>query len=807
MTAGHELSPDQLYQACDPASLPFHTTADLEDLQGTLGQQRALDALEFGVDMRHGGYNLYVMGSPGLGKQFAVRTLLEQRAAAAAVPPDWCYVHNFRYPQKPRVLRLPAGVGARLQDDLRRFVRELLVVLPAAFDTDEYRARMQELGDEFKGREDALFTAVAEEATKNRILVVRTPAGYTIVPMKGDEAMEPAEFEQLPEDQKQLIRDASDKVHQSLRQTMQQITALHREHARRVEKLNEDVARHQVDIHFNDLLGNYSSIAAIPPFLAEVRQDILESTDEFRKFAAENKLPADGQRLTPFNRYYVNVLVDNGTQKGAPVVHEDNPTYQNLIGRIEHLAHFGTLITDFMLIKGGALHRANGGYLVLDARKLLTTPFAWDVLKRALSAHEMRIQSLEQMLSLASTISLEPESIPLDVKVILTGDRLLYYLLSAYDPEFPLLFKVEADFSEDMPRSSGNSMLYARLIATMQRREKLMPVAADGVARIIEQAARRADDSQKLTLDIGGILDLMRESDHHARKSASTEIVASHVERAIASSIHRADQVRELAQESVLRGFRLIDTSGTAVGQINGLAVFTLGKHAFGQPTRISATTRLGDGQVLDIERAVKLGQPVHSKGVMILSAFLAQRFGQKQPLSLNAAIVFEQSYGPIDGDSASVAELCALLSSLSGLPLRQDLAITGSVNQHGATQAIGGVNEKIEGFFDICKARGLTGTQGVIIPAANIVHLMLRLDVIEAVRAGQFHIDAVSTVDEAAELLTGVAAGIMDADGTYPDGSLNARVVRQLADWTRLRRQFAASGKQDDGREHAGSN
>ncbi len=805
MTDRQPLKPEQLYQACEPESLPFRTTTELEDLHGALGQQRALDALEFGVDVRHEGYNLYVMGSPGLGKHFAVSTVLEQRASAAAVPPDWCYVNNFRFPQKPRALTVPAGIGTQLQGDLRRFVRELLIVLPAAFDTDEYRARVQELSDEFKAKEDALFATVAEEATKVRILVVRTPAGYTIVPMKGEEAMEPAEFEQLPEDQKQVIRDASEKVHQSLRQAMQQSAALHREHAKRMDKLNEDVARHQVDLRFNELLLHYESIPAIPPFLTEVRQDILESTDEFRKFAAENKLPTDGQRLTPFNRYYVNVLIDNGPQKGAPVVHEDNPTYQNLIGSIEHLAHFGTLITDFMLIKGGALHRANGGYLVLDARKLLTTPFAWDALKRALNARELRIQSLEQMLSLASTISLEPEPIPLDVKVILSGDRLLYYLLSAYDPEFPLLFKVEADFSEDMPRSSENSLLYARLIATMQRREKLLPVSSAGVARIIEQAARRADDSEKLTLDIGGILDLMRESDHHARKSASTEIDAGHVERAVASSIHRTDQLRERAQESVLRGFRLIDTTGSAVGQINALAVFALGKHAFGQPTRISATTRLGDGQVLDIERAVKLGQPVHSKGVMILSAFLAQRFGQKQPLSLNAAIVFEQSYGPVDGDSASAAELCALLSSLSGLPLRQDLAITGSVNQHGAMQAIGGVNEKIEGFFDICRARGLSGSQGVIIPLSNIAHLMLRQDVIESVRAGQFYIYAVATVDEAVELLTGVATGVMDDRGNYPDNSVNARVVRQIAEWANLRRQFAASGKQDSDRERPG--
>ncbi|MBL6750253.1 MAG: AAA family ATPase [Nevskia sp.] len=804
MNDSHELTAAQLYRACDPASLPFDTTAELEDLQETLGQGRALGALQFGIGIRHEGYNLYVMGSPGLGKRHTLHRILEARSAGEPLPPDWCYVNNFKAPHRPRVLRLAAGIGTQLRTDMHNLVRDLLIVLPAAFDTDEYRARVQELGDEFKAQEEDIFGRVAQEAGDKKILLMRTPVGYTIAPVKdgGGEVMEPADFDRLPEERKEQIKKASEEVRQNLRQAMQQAAGLQREHARRMEKLNEDVARHQVDLHFSELESRYAALPAVTAFLAEARQDILEHVDDFRKFAAENKLPADAHTITPFNRYYVNVLVDNGGRKGAPVVYEDNPTYQNLVGRIEHMAQFGTLLTDFTLIKGGALHRANGGSLVLDARKLLTNPFAWDALKRALRAREMRMESLEQMLSLASTISLEPEPIALDVKVVLIGERLLYYLLSQYDPEFPALFKVEADFSEDTARTPESSLLYARLLATLQRREQLLPLDRAAVARLIEQAARRVDDSEKLSLDVGGMLDLMREADHWARAAGSGVVGAAHVEQAVAAGIHRGDQLQERMQEMILRGVRLIDTAGTALGQVNGLAVIALGKHAFGHPSRITATARLGEGDVVDIEREVKLGQPIHSKGVLILSSFVANRFGQNQPLSLSASLVFEQSYGMIDGDSASAAESCALLSCLSGCPLRQDLAITGSINQHGAIQAIGGVNEKIEGFFDICRARGLSGTQGVIIPASNVMHLMLRRDVLEAVREGRFHVYAVSQIDEALQILSGVPAGAADGQGGYPQGSVNARVLERLAHWAKLRRHLGRRGATDKDRE-----
>jgi len=498
----------------------------------------------------------------------------------------------------------------------------------------------------------------------------------------------------------------------------------------------------------------------------------------------------------------VNVLVDHSESKGAPVVYEDHPTYNNLIGRIEHIAHMGALVTDFNLIKPGALHRANGGYLILDARQLLLQPYAWDGLKRALRSREVRIESLSQVLSLVSTVSLEPEPIPLDVKVVLIGERLLYYLLYQLDPDFGELFKVEADFNEEIPRTPENNLLYARLIGTIARKEGLRPFDRGAVARVIEHSARMADDAEKLSIHLLSTADLLREADYWAGVAGNGVVTADDVQRAIDAQIHRADRLRELVQEEIKRGTILIDTTGERVGQVNGLSVIQLGNFAFGRPNRITARVRLGKGEVVDIEREVELGGPIHSKGVLILSGFLGARYAAERPLSLSASLVFEQSYSGVEGDSASLAELCALLSSLAEVPIRQSLAVTGSVNQHGEVQAIGGVNEKIEGFFDVCKTRGLTGEQGVIIPATNVQHLMLRQDVIEAVKAGQFHIYPVQTVDQGIELLTGIPAGERDEEGNFPEGSINQLVEARLIELAEKQRAFAAPRKEAGGEE-----
>ncbi|HLF98217.1 MAG TPA: Lon protease family protein, partial [Methylococcaceae bacterium] len=459
--------------------------------------------------------------------------------------------------------------------------------------------------------------------------------------------------------------------------------------------------------------------------------------------------------------------------------------------RVEHLSQLGMLVTNFLQIKPGALHQANGGYLLLDAIKLLSQPFSWEALKRALSTREIRIESLGQMYSLVSTVSLEPEPIPLDVKVVLMGDRLLYYLLAQYDPEFSELFKVAADFEDETPRSAENDLLYARLVGTLARRDKLRPFDRGAVARVIEHSARRAEDSEKLSTHMESLADLVREADYWAGQGGRTAVAGEDVERAIEAQIHRADRLRERSHEAILRGTLHIDTTGEQVGQVNALSVFQLGQFAFAQPTRVTAVTRLGSGALIDIQREVKLAGPIHSKGVLILSSFLASRYAAEQPLSLSASLVFEQTYGHVEGDSASVAELCALLSSLAGLPIRQSLAVTGSVDQFGRVQAIGAVNEKIEGFFDICSRRGLNGAHGVLIPAANVPHLMLRRDVIEAAQAGRFHIYPLETVDQAVELMTGVPSGEADGQGGFPEGSVSRRVADRLKKLAEIRRAY----------------
>jgi lon-related putative ATP-dependent protease len=505
-----------------------------------------------------------------------------------------------------------------------------------------------------------------------------------------------------------------------------------------------------------------------------------------------------------FRRYQVNVLVDHGQSQGAPVVYESNPTYDNLTGRIEHMAQMGALVTDFNLIKAGALHRANGGYLILDARQVLLQPYAWDGLKRAIRAREMRIEPLGQALSLISTLSLAPQPVPLDVKVVLIGERLLYYMLYQLDPDFGELFKVEADFNEEMPRTPENNRLYARLIVTIARREQLRPFDRGAIARVIEHSARLSGDAEKLSVHLLSISDLLREADYWASVAGNGAVTAGDVQRAIDAQIHRADRLQEQVQDQIRRGTILIDTTGARVGQVNGLSVVGLGHYAFGQPSRITARVRMGEGKVVDIEREVELGGPIHSKGVFILSSFLGARYAAERPLSLSASLVFEQSYGSVEGDSASMAELCALLSALAQVPVKQAWAMTGSVNQHGEAQPIGGVNEKIEGFFDVCRARGLTGEQGVIIPASNVQHLMLRHDVVEAVQAGQFHVYPMRTVDDAIELLTGVPAGERDAEGNFPEGGINQRVEARLIELAEKQRAFTAPPKEAPQEEKA---
>ncbi|WP_018507990.1 Lon protease family protein [Thiobacillus thioparus] len=804
MTTLLPLSPDRLYRPCDVERFTFTTTAELDDLTDGIGQMRAIDAAHFGIGMRHAGYNLYVMGQPGSGKRTLIRQLLDHRVDKEAKPADWCYVHNFSQSHKPRAIRLPAGMGARLHADMQQLVTELQATIPAVFEGEEYRQRLSQIDEEYGERQTQAFVAVGDEAGKQGITLLRTPNGFSFAPAKGDEVMSPDDYDKLPPEEKTRFEQAIASLQEQLEKVIRQVHQWRRERIERVRKLNEEVVLFAVGHLIDDLRSNYADHPAVCSYLNEVQQNVVESIDEFRhpKEALSGLAALTGQ-MPDFSRFRVNLLVGRDGTKGAPVVYEDHPTYQNLLGRVEHVSQLGALVTNFLLIKPGALHQANGGYLLLDAFKLLTQPFSWEGLKRALSTHEIRIESLGQMYSLVSTVSLEPEPIPLDAKVILIGNRLLYYLLAQYDPEFGELFKVAADFEDEVERSADNDLLYARLVATLARRDTLRPFDRDAVARVIEHSARRAEDAEKLSTHMESLADLVREADYWAAQDTRKVVARADVERAIEAQIRRSDRLRERSHEAILRGILHIDTEGERVGQVNGLSVFQLGDFSFAQPSRITANTRLGEGELIDIQREVKLGGSIHSKGVLILSSFLASRYAAEQPLSLAASLVFEQTYGQVEGDSASVAELCALLSSLANVPIRQSLAVTGSVDQFGRVQAIGAVNEKIEGYFDICSKRGLSGQQGVVIPASNVAHLMLRRDVVDAAAAGRFHIYAVETVDEALELLTGIAVGTPDADGTLPEGSLNRRVAQRLAHLAELRRKFAKKAVSSSGGSH----
>jgi lon-related putative ATP-dependent protease len=798
------LTPDQLYRTCDPTSFDFQSTSEVEPLDDHFGQERAVDALRLGLDIRHRGYNMFLLGSTGLGKHELLEEYLNAKAGAREPPDDCCYVNNFDASHKPVALRLPAGRGCRLREDMIRCIEDLIDSITATFQSDEYQARLQEMGEEYSEREQKAFRELDEKARQENITLVQTPQGYTLAPVKEDKILSPAEFEDLPEDEKKKIQEKIDELKEELKSIIRQLPALVKEGKEKLKELNREFSQLAIDQLFADLRKRYEDLPAVVEHIDAVKADVVENVDAFRQ-QQDDRRQGQGGKLTAdhFPQYHVNVLVDNSELDGAPVIYEDNPTFMNLVGRIEHVAIQGTLTTNFTLLKPGALHQANGGYLVLDAVKVLTNPFAWETLKRTLRAREIRIQSLEHMYSFASTVQLEPEPIPLNTKVVLTGDRHVYYLLEQYDPEFSELFKIAADMSEDVEWNGESTATYPRLIRTLQDREEIRPLDRSGVARVIEHSARQVQDNQKLSLHMGRLTNLLCESDHWAEIRGSETIAAEDVQKAVDAAVHRLDQFRERSHESILRDIMLVDTTGERVAQVNGLSVYQLGDYSFGKPTRITATARLGSGRVLDIEREVKLGGRIHSKGVMIISSFLANRFARDQPLPLSATLAFEQSYGGVEGDSASVAELTALLSALSRIPVRQYLAVTGSVNQHGQVQAIGGVNEKIEGFFDICRARGLAGGQGVVIPRSNLEHLMLRDDVIEAVAAGRFHVYAVATMDEALELLMGQPAGTPDDKGDFPADSINGRVMARVRDLVELSKKYSASrGRPGDGDE-----
>lgn len=781
------LAAKYLFRPCDPSELPFTTVTELPDPPGLVGQDRAVEAVEFSIGIRRKGFNLFVLGPSGTGKHTLVHEFLKRKAATEPTPSDWCYVHNFSDQRRPRRLMMPPGRARPLSAAMDKLIADLRVALPAAFERDDYRTRREALEQQLKKRHEDAFGDLQRRAELRDVALIRTPLGLALAPMRDGEVLNPDAFKHLAEAARNRIKDDVERFQSELESIVHQIPDWEREHRDAVRKLNRDTTAQTVRRPFEELRKSYTDLPEVLDYLAAIERDILENADEFLQPAR-----VDGESGGPlaqltaeapaFRRYRVNVMVDHAKAEGAPVVFEDHPTHQTLVGRIEHMARFGALVTDFNLLVPGALHRANGGYLVLDAEQLLRGSFGYDSLKRALRSGEIQIASLEQLLSLTSTVALEPEPIPLNVKVALIGAPIFYYLLAELDPDFKELFKVAADFNESVDRSPATSGLYARIIAAAVRREKLRPFDRGGVARAIEHCARLSGDSEKLSAQMRSLIDLLQEADYVAGTAQKDVVGAAEVQGAIDAQRNRASRVYERLQEEIRRNTIRIETAGDRVGQVNGLAVLSLGGFSFGNPTRITARIRQGHGEVIDIEREVALGGPLHSKGVLILSGFLGGRFGGSGPLSLTASLVFEQSYGAIDGDSASSAELYALMSALADLPIRQNVAVTGSVDQNGRVQAIGGVNEKIEGFFDVCHARGLDGHQGVLIPAANVKHLMLRHDVVDACAAGQFHVIPVETVDQGIEILTGRSAGVADVTGRYPEGTVNQRIAVRLA-------------------------
>jgi predicted ATP-dependent protease len=795
----HPLPVDQLYRKTDPSSLQFATTAELEPIDGLVGQERALEAIRFGTEVDQAGFNLFVIGPNGARMQAAVKAVLAEEASARPRPSDWVYVNNFVEPDKPVAIELPAGRARAFQTAMHKLIDDLKTALPAVFQSEDYQTRRSAIDESFQKKQGEAFSALREKAGQRDIIIVRTPLGFALAPAKNGQVVPPEEFSTWPDEKRQEVQTTVQALEKDLERIIHQIPQWEKERRDETRQLNRDTAKYAVDQLIEEAKAAFGDTPRVIQHIETVRADLVENIAIFIVKGEEGESePADLKAGNPFDRYEVNLFVAQDDGPGAPVIEELHPALGNLIGRIEYVQVRGALVTNFRLIKAGALHRANGGYLLLDVRSVLLEPFSWTALKRTLRRGEIAIEDIARFLGWTSTVSLAPDPIPLKLKVILFGDRLLYFLLAALDPETAEHFKVLADFENDFARTPENEAILARLVSTLARRDGLKPLDRNAVALVLEHTARLADHAGKLSLVVEQARDVLIEADHSARKAKRDVVTRADVDAALNARIRRAARLRDRAQEAILEQVALIDTAGAQVGQVNGLSVTELGGFAFGRPTRITCQVRPGTGKVVDIEREVELGGPIHSKGVLILSGFLGGRYALDAPMSLFASLVFEQSYAGVEGDSASSAELYALLSALADVPLRQDLAVTGSVNQHGEIQAIGGVNEKIEGFFDICQARGLTGAQGALIPRANVQHLMLRKDVIDACAAGRFAVYPVAHVNEGIALLTGMAAGERGPEGAYPAATINRRVEDRLRAFASIRRNFERRSADD---------
>ena len=802
---------EQLTPFCDPSALGFNTTAELDPLEGTIGQDRAISALEMGLEIDAPGFNVFVSGAPGTGRSSALRSYLDRIAPVRPNPPDWGYVHNFQEPTQPAPISLPCGMMRELRDDMEQLIETCRARLPNAFESDDYARRVEEVMVEVQQKRQAINEDLELQARARGFAISSTQVGISPVPLHPEgRPLTQDEFGQLPDAERDRLRTAADEVQRSIAQATSEFRRIDKEANELRLQVDSDLVRFTLTPIIDELQEKYACHSHVVSYLDDVEDDMVHNTQVFKP-AVDDRPAADGgsaqAKESFFARYRVNDLIDNTLCNGAPVEFEQNPSYYNLFGRIDYRAVAGMMTTDHTMIRPGAIHRANGGYLVIQARDLLKSALAWDTLKRVLWSGQIRVENIGEQDTPLPTTSMRPQPIPVSAKVVLVGTPGILSVLRGSDEDFRRYFKVTAEFDRTMERTPENLSLYASFVASEVAQNSLRPFDSSAVAAVLDHSSRLVGNQTKLTTRFMSVSDVLTESDYWAGKSGCDTVDLAHVQKALQQREYRASLADERIRESIENDTIRIDTQGEAVGQLNGLAVYYLGEHNFGRPSRVSARVSVGNGRLVNIDRETRMSGRIHNKGFLILNGYLQGKYGRNRRLSMSASITFEQSYSQIEGDSASSTELYALLSALSGLPIRQGIAVTGSVDQSGEVQAIGGATPKIEGFFKICQARGLTGSQGVMIPRDNIRNLTLKPEVVKAVRDGEFHIYAVSTIDEGIEVLTGVEAGELDDDGGYPNGTVHALVEQRLSEMAqrdrRRDREASNSDSSDNVNEH----
>ncbi|MCE5313402.1 MAG: ATP-binding protein [Armatimonadota bacterium] len=804
MTDIKTLSADELTHVCNADDLGFESTADIAPLEGTVGQERAVNAVNFGLGIRTQGFNLYVAGKPGTGRNSSVLAHVRAKAANEPAPNDWCYVNNFSEPYHPKAIRVASGKGPELADDMDEFIKMAREELPRAFESEDYGKRKSEIMEAIQHRREGLLEELQKEAADLGFTIEATPVGIASVPLTPEgRSYNRDEYDALPDDRKQEIKQKGQKLQDSTNQFVSRSRGLEKEAQDKIRDLDREIALFAVGHLLEDLRAKYQTCdgfgdcEAILNYLQEVENDIVERLDDFRSQEKKPQpgVPAAFEELaeSTYDRYKVNIFLTNKDHDGAPVVHENNPTYNNLLGKIEFKSRFGFVSTDHNMIKSGAIHRANGGYLIVQALDVLLNPFSWDGLKRVLRAREAAPENLMDQYGLMSVATIKPQPIPLDVKVVMVGSPYIYYLLYYLDDEFRKFFKVKADFDIEMARDDRHVAQYAAFVADCSRQLKLKPFHKSAVAKLVDYGSRLIEDKSRLSTRFIDISDMASEASYWAQQSGNDMVMGEHVDHALEQKEYRSRMIEDKVQSLIDDGVIMIDAADAKVGQINGLSIYDLGDFSFGRPSRITARVASGRGKIVDVQRESQMGGPIHSKGVMILTGYLEGMYASDKPIAAYATIAFEQLYDEVEGDSASCAELYVLLSAIANIPIKQGIAVTGSMNQHGEVQPIGGVNRKIEGFFAVCRSKGLTGEQGVVIPASNVRHLMLKPEVINAVAEGKFHIWPVETVDQGIEIVTGMPAGERQPDGTFPKETAHFMVDKRLKELAETAKEFAS--------------